>query len=121
MGQHCSTVCQRPGGPIEVEVTTSPYKPEAAADGGGLLITFLLPNGSKETVRVCERPLGFIFEQSVPIRVKVVKADSVAASVGIRPGWVITSIGDRDVTREMDYKVLEKILKEATSALPGKP
>eukprot|EP00434_Breviolum_minutum_P040065 symbB.v1.2.035595.t1/scaffold4835.1/size34096/2 len=65
---------------------------EEETEERGLSFTFELPNKTTKEVRFLARPLGLDFSRSIPMHVKAVKQDSLAAAAQIQPKWVITHV-----------------------------
>merc|ERR1712050_358774 len=85
--------------------------------GGGDIKTFFFE----------KQPLGMELLNKLPIKVDTFKPDSYAKSCGVEIGWLITRVGDHDVTHETKFEQVIEYLVEGVCELPpverdsGKP
>lgn len=81
----------------------------------GLVLGFLLPNGSQTTVAFADfnPPLGLAFKRRMPITVKMVNADSPAQAKGIQEGWVVVSVNGKDISGHTDFIGVYAMLQDA--------
>jgi len=63
------------------------------------------------------RPIGVEFENRSPIRVSSVVQGSPADKKGIKPGMLLTKIGQEDVSGKRPYKEVLNLFKEAVISL----
>jgi len=65
-----------------------------------------------------KQPLGMELLNKLPIRVDTFKPDSYAKSCGVQLGWIITRVGDHDVTPETKFDQVIEYLVEGVCELP---
>uniref|UniRef100_A0A7S1RDJ2 PDZ domain-containing protein n=1 Tax=Alexandrium catenella TaxID=2925 RepID=A0A7S1RDJ2_ALECA len=104
---------------IDEDPPTSPREVNPTTEEG-VRIKFLKNDGEAEAFLIRRRPLGLDFKKEIPLKVKNVKADSVGQELGIRPGWTIISINDRDIA-SASFNESFQVLKEAFEAIPSQP
>jgi len=83
----------------------------------GLVLTFMLPDGSQNTVEFGKTPgsLGVdISAVEVPLTVKHVKADGVCAQLGIQPGWQIIAVNGEPCLGKNPKQCMQMIMKHKT-------
>merc|ERR1712050_386992 len=76
--------------------------------GGGEIKTFFFE----------KQPLGMELLNKLPIKVDTFKPDSYAKSCGVEIGWLITRVGDHDVTHETKFEQVIEYLVEGVCELP---
>mmetsp|Transcript_34268 Transcript_34268/g.101807 ORF Transcript_34268/g.101807 Transcript_34268/m.101807 type:complete len:161 (+) Transcript_34268:65-547(+) len=79
---------------------------KSAGNQGGLVIGFLLPDGSERTIAFGERraPLGIDFGATPPCTTKRVSPGGHGEQLGVQPKWVVQYVnGERVVGREVEY------------------
>jgi len=65
-----------------------------------------------------KQPLGMELLNKLPIKVDTFKPDSYAKACGVQLGWVITRVGDHEVTRETKFEQVIEYLVEGVCELP---
>lgn len=65
-----------------------------------------------------KQPLGMELLNKLPIKVDTFKPDSYAKSCGVQLGWIITRVGDHDVTPETKFDQVIEYLVEGVCELP---
>lgn len=84
---------------------------------GKLVIEFDVGGGKLQEVVFDRRPLGFTFDNRMPLLVTRISIDSVAEMHDVRPGWVVKSIAGRDV-EIMSFREALGTLKKHMELLP---
>jgi len=82
-------------------------------------IAFCLPDKSTEQLSFFKVPLGMAFKRKDPGLVSGVAADSHAAELGVREGWVISAINGEDMTGKDFGTFFSKLQMESVEAALG--
>merc|ERR1712136_423373 len=90
-----------------VEEPPPPPAPE------GVRIDFQTVDGATVTKYFSYRPIGIIFNKRAPIELMDFHFNSYGETQGVQLGWVITRIGDEDVTGINDFNVLMQKLHDS--------
>ena len=61
--------------------------------------------------------VGFGRPQDGNVRVSAVKSDSLGAQCGLKPGYYVTSVGDRHVGKGIQAEDLSQLLQAAAEAV----
>eukprot|EP00931_Biecheleriopsis_adriatica_P112912 TRINITY_DN87758_c0_g1_i1.p1 TRINITY_DN87758_c0_g1~~TRINITY_DN87758_c0_g1_i1.p1 ORF type:complete len:139 (-),score=30.89 TRINITY_DN87758_c0_g1_i1:20-415(-) len=63
-----------------------------SAEGGGVVFSFQLQDGSMKDITFTAAPLGVVFSQQSPFVVKKVHAGKVADANGVEIGWTLVRV-----------------------------
>merc|ERR1712151_1015714 len=70
--------------------------------------------GDPQITYFSQKPLGIVFSNTMPIKIREVTAESHAERSGVKLGWLLKRIGDVVVTQEN----FERTLGEGLASLP---
>eukprot|EP00931_Biecheleriopsis_adriatica_P109024 TRINITY_DN8328_c0_g1_i2.p1 TRINITY_DN8328_c0_g1~~TRINITY_DN8328_c0_g1_i2.p1 ORF type:complete len:131 (+),score=24.37 TRINITY_DN8328_c0_g1_i2:60-452(+) len=89
---------------------------ESASAKPAVTFTFQLPDGSVKDCVFRARPLGVDFLRQVPLKVKSIKENTQAKTLGIQKDWLLMKMDGVDLPRSFEANV--KVITEAVSILP---
>lgn len=104
--------------PVPEPVVVEPPPPPAPE---GVRIDFQTVDGATVTKYFSYRPIGIIFNKRAPIELMDFHFNSYGETQGVQLGWVITRIGDEDVTGINDFNVLMQKLHDSLLPYPWWP
>jgi len=81
-----------------------------------ITLTWDTGDGNEETVIATKKPLGLVFNQSLPIKITSEK-DGHGKDIGIQVGWVLKNINGVDVLNSNSFADVQKIMHEQVNLL----
>jgi hypothetical protein len=78
----------------------------------GLVLGFLLPDGSEQTVSfVGEKPpLGIAFKKRMPITVRKTAPGTASERLGVQADWIVTTVNGEDISGRTDFVNVYQLL-----------
>jgi len=86
--------------------------------GAMLRVAFEPPGADLQEVVFTRLPLGLSFSKALPLSVDTVESASHAEELGVQPGWLVATVGGRDL-RVLGLRSALRSLKESAASLPG--
>lgn len=104
--------------PVPEPVQESPPPPPTPE---GVRIDFKTADNEIVTKYFSYRPIGIIFNKKAPIELMDFHFNSYGETQGVQIGWVITRIGDEDVTEITEFPVVMQKLHDSLLPFPWWP